>query len=169
MSKVEDKNNIPKLVADFEKILDRVAAKIAMYLEQKILDKMESGDASWPELHPFTVSRKGSTKAWIDTGELRNQITHRITGKSMSRTIKVGIFQSKKAFIALVLEEGATIRVSERMRKFLHAQGLHLKQSTSELHIPPRPLFTLVFDMEEEKILKIARQALEEELNRYTL
>lgn len=40
---------------------------------------------------------------------------------------------------AIYNEFGATIRVTPKMRAFLHHKGIHLKAETEELRIPPRP------------------------------
>ena len=39
--------------------------------------------------------------------------------------------------------------------------------SWSKDHIPERPLFRLVFDLEEEKVMALIRKGLEEELDRF--
>ncbi len=36
-------------------------------------------------------------------------------------------------------EEGVRIKVTPKMRAYLHARGLHLKRSTTEIFIPGRP------------------------------
>lgn len=39
-----------------------------------------------------------------------------------------------------ILENGALIQVTERMRAFLHYIGIHLSQNTAVIRIPPRPV-----------------------------
>lgn len=64
-------------------------------------------------------------------------------------SIKVGILQpegSKKvegtdlnmAELGAVHEFGATINVTEKMRNYLHSQGLHLRKDTTQINIPAR-------------------------------
>lgn len=43
-------------------------------------------------------------------------------------------------------EKGAIIRVTEKMRVFLHVVGIHLKTTTNLIRIPPRPTFRKAFN-----------------------
>jgi len=165
---IKDINNIPKLQRDFDRIIHRVADRVGAYLEGKIVEKIEQQDSSWQKLHPFTVKRKGSTKAWIDKGELLSLITRIIEGR-MPKVVKVGIFNHEKGYIAHILEFGVSIPVTEKMRKYLHSQGLHLRNSTTEINIPERPLFRLVFDIEKNKIEQIVYAELNKEIQKYLI
>lgn len=49
-------------------------------------------------------------------------------------------------------EFGATIKVTPRMRAFLHSEGLHLKKGTKEINIPERSFMRAGFDENEQKI-----------------
>ena len=64
-------------------------------------------------------------------------------------SIKVGIIGEKAAEIhkdsglnnaslGAVHEFGATIKVTDKMRKYLHYKGIHLNKDTTEINIPPR-------------------------------
>ncbi|HJH14168.1 MAG TPA: hypothetical protein K8U76_02735 [Bilophila wadsworthia] len=47
---------------------------------------------------------------------------------------------------AIYNEFGATIRVTPKMRAFLHYKGIHLSAETEELHIPARPAVRTTVD-----------------------
>lgn len=140
---VKDVNNIPKLLGDIDAILERVARKVGMYMEMKLIEMIDRQWAGWEPLDPKTVKRKRSTKAWVDTGELRNLITH-VVGGRISKIVKVGIFEHEKGLIAHFLEFGTE-------------------------HIPERPLFRLVFDLEKEKVIEMIQKELNRELERYLI
>lgn len=67
--------------------------------------------------------------------------------RSMHRAkVKAGVLEGSTygdgksvAQVAMWNEYGVAIPVSDRMRGFLGANGLHLKKTTKQLNIPPRP------------------------------
>lgn len=63
-------------------------------------------------------------------------------GKSLKglkgKSVEVGALQGGHAWLAGIHEYGCRIRVTPKMRAFLHHQGLHLKDSTTEIVIPER-------------------------------
>ena len=71
----------------------------------------------------------------LQTANLRNSIRK---AKEGMRNIWV-IGPTRVAWYGRVHEFGAMIKVTAKMRGFLHSIGIHLKASTSQLHIPPRP------------------------------
>ena len=140
---VKDVNNIPKLLGDIDSILDRIARKVGAYLEGKIVEMIDKQWAGWKPLDTETIKRKKSSKAWVDTGELRSLITHVVEGK-YPKVVKVGIFEHEKGLIAHFLEFGTK-------------------------NIPERPLFRLVVDLEKEKIVQLVHEELNKELERYLI
>lgn len=79
--------------------------------------------------------RKKNVKLW-----------NRLTRELNDFVIQAGWFENSRyddgtpvAKIAAVQNYGAQINVSEKMRAFLHYMGLHLKKTTGEIVIPPRP------------------------------
>lgn len=144
---VKDKNNIPKLVADIDNITTRVATKVGTYMEQKIVDMMIKQDPSWEKLKPATIAAKGSTKIYIDTGELMELIDHVVKG-GKTKVINVGIFNHEKAYIAHIIEFG---------------------KDEHNVTMRGRPLFRLVFDLERENIIRLIESELEQELQRFVV
>jgi len=93
-----------------------------------------------PELHPFTVLRKGSSVPLVG-GELEAALTHKVvtTGRGYSVWFGIPASAGKVLMIAQVHERGVTIDVTPAMRGYLAAEGLHLRADTQSIVIPPRP------------------------------
>lgn len=138
---VKDRNNIPKLLRDVDGILDKVAGRVGAYLEAKLVEMIDKQHSNWKPLDPQTVKKKGSTKIWVDSSELRSLIAHRVEGRT-PKTVKVGIFEHQRGLIAHFLEFGTK-------------------------DIPERPLFRLVFDLEKDRIGDLIDKELSKELQRY--
>lgn len=118
----------------------------------------------WAPLSPITLMMRrkgkggGSPKALMDTGMLRKSITAQVRAHEVviAPTVRYGIFQ----------QLGARIPVSEKMRKWFHWKGVHLKKETAELKIPARPfmLFQVPQDIDrlqamvERHVLREARK-----------
>lgn len=71
--------------------------------------------------------------------------------KLSGKTIKIGSF-GDHAYLAGIHEFGCHIPVTPKMRAWLHHNGIHLKESTTEIVIPERSFLRAGFDSEEEKI-----------------
>lgn len=73
-----------------------------------------------------------------------------------NKKIKVGILSNtdgKMLMIANVHEFGCTIEVTDKMRAYLHRQGLHLKKETAVINIPERSFIRAGFDENEQNIM----------------
>lgn len=127
---------------------------------QKFLrEGIDRGRSSWPRLTNWTMLLrfiKGITSSQInfETGDYYRAIEVR---KGAPRMAEVGILNDKGSKgqplhkIAAVMEGGATIQITERMRGWFGAHGLHFRASTSYVYIPPRPVFgTALPEMEDE-------------------
>lgn len=169
---IRDLNNIPALIHNVDSILQATAEVVGEYLEGKILDMINSqGNGQWPPLAMSTKRKKGSSQAWVDTGELRAQIVHRILHDGLGKSIQVGIFESEYGYIASLLEFGTdayTIRPKEK--KALYWKGLpHPVKEVHHPGIPERPLFRLTFDLEKENIEQIIARELDRQIDKYLL
>lgn len=91
-----------------------------------------------PELHPFTAETKGSEKP-LSGGAMEAAVTWRANFLGSGGGVWVGLPAGEMATIGRVHEFGVTIEVTDRMRGYLHAQGLHLAPDTLAVVIPPRP------------------------------
>ena len=76
-----------------------------------------------------------------------------IDGKS----VEVGVLNGDHAWLAPIHEYGLDIEVTPAMRAYLHSQGLHLKNSTTHIHIPERSFLRTGYDENIDGILRKAR------------
>jgi len=115
--------------------LARAGTELAGMVKERILDGKDM-----KPLHGFTVQQKGSSKPLIDDGDLLGSVDFAfldelavIVGarrRAEDGTDVAGIHER---------ENGMRIRVTPKMRAFLHARGFHLRPETRELFIPGRP------------------------------
>lgn len=78
-----------------------------------------------------------------------------------NRQINVGHLDGgEQAWLAAIHEYGCDILVTDAMRMYLHRRGLHLKDSTTHIHIPERSFLRAGFDKNHRKIIKLNEQAL---------
>ena len=159
---IRDLNNIPALLNNVDRILQAAAEVVGEYLEGKILDTINSqGNGQWPPLAKSTKRKKGSSQAWVDTGELRAQIVHRILTDGLGKSIQVGIFESELGFIAACLEFGTNDSGAVTAGGMMH--------QWKKQHIPERPLFRLTFDLEKENIEQLIARELDRQIDKYLL
>ena len=64
--------------------------------------------------------------------------------------------------LAVILHEGCRIKVTPKMRAFLAAKGLYLKQSTKYINIPPRPFIDPAMDKAEKVAFRIIGEAVDQ-------
>lgn len=76
------------------------------------------------------------------------------------RGVKVGALQGENAWLAGIHEYGVKITVTPKMRAFLHAQGLHLKDTTTEIVIPERSFLRSGHDENSDRIIAQTERAL---------
>lgn len=76
------------------------------------------------------------------------------------RKVKVGALSGGHAWLAGIHEYGCTIPVTDKMRAYLHSQGLHLKQSTKVITIPERSFLRNGFDKNNNRLLRQAERAI---------
>lgn len=66
--------------------------------------------------------------------------------------IKAGLFgegndpKNNYAYLGLIHQMGANIKITDKMRTFLHTIGIHVKQGTLYIVIPKRPFMSNAFD-----------------------
>ena len=75
------------------------------------------------------------------------------------RKVQVGV-ASNDAWLANIHEYGCEIKVTPKMRAFLHRQGLHLKESTTVIKIPERSFLRTGHDQNVDRIIKQTERAL---------
>lgn len=62
--------------------------------------------------------------------------------------------------MAGIHEWGVNIPVTEKMRAYLHSQGLHLKPTTTHIRVPERSFIRSSFDDNHDRIIKQTERAL---------
>lgn len=77
-----------------------------------------------------------------------------------NRTVEVGALQGDNAWLASIHEFGCDIPVTDKMRAFLHSQGLHLKASTTHIRIPERSFLRSGHDENIDRIMKQTERAI---------
>lgn len=67
---------------------------------------------------------------------------------------RVNVFaDGEQGALAAIHEYGLDIEVTDKMRNYLHSQGLHLNPNTKYIHIPERAFLRGGFDANHEQIL----------------
>lgn len=74
--------------------------------------------------------------------------------------VNVGVLGGEHAWLASIHEYGCRIKVTPKMRAYLHKKGLHLKDSTTEIVIPERSFLRSGFDENADKVLKTTEAVL---------
>lgn len=115
--------------------LTRAGVELAGMVKDRILDGQDM-----KPLHGFTVERKGSSKPLIDDGDLLGSVDFAFLDE-LSVIVGAKRRAEDGTDVAGVheREDGTRVRVTPKMRAFLHARGFHLKPETKELFIPGRP------------------------------
>ncbi len=104
------------------------------------------------------MGRKKNQKLW-------NQLTKNLNDFE----IKAGWFENTRyddgtaiGFVARVQNNGAFINVTDKQRAFLHYLGIHLKDTTGQIIIPPRPFMNNA----EDRVKREGHQILMQEILR---
>lgn len=80
-----------------------------------------------------------------------------------SKNLEVGLFAPEGSdlfIIGMANEYGAHIPVSNKMRAYMHYQGVHLKKTTTEIEIPERSYIRAGFENSKEFIAEYITRAL---------
>lgn len=79
------------------------------------------------------------------------------------KKVSVGVLGGgENTWLASIHEYGCVIRVTEKMRAYLHKMGLHLKDSTTQITIPERAFLRNGFDENKEDVVRQAENVLGE-------
>lgn len=74
--------------------------------------------------------------------------------------VNVGVSGAGNGYLAKIHEYGCKIKVTDKMRAYLHSQGLHLKADTEYITIPERAFLRNGFDTNKDSVMKDAEQVL---------
>lgn len=178
---VIDNNKIPEILEKWKGFLLETRDTLAAMVENAIILQFPEQGPNWAPLHPFTIRTKGSTGILVDTGQMRNSIMiHPDDIATIKTERRVGIFVAQSGFhvderrfpktqqrdilvaqIAQIHEFGAIINITPRMRRFLHAAGLHVKATTTQIVIPERSFLRKGWDEIEPQLMDTISVALE--------
>ena len=75
------------------------------------------------------------------------------------KSIEVGCIEGKHKWLAAIHEYGCNIKVTPKMRAFLHAKGLHLRKDTTVIRIPERSFLRSGHDKEIDGVMEKAGRA----------
>lgn len=75
------------------------------------------------------------------------------------RRVNVGVY-GEQAWLAGIHEYGCKIKVTDKMRAYLHSQGLHLKASTEYITIPERAFLRNGYDQGKDEVIHTAESIL---------
>ena len=81
--------------------------------------------------------------------------------------LEIGVFgedDSEMVMIASVHEFGVDIKVTDKMRGYLHSIGIHLNPRTRTIKIPERSFMRAGYDKEKENIIRESEKLLEKVL-----
>lgn len=77
----------------------------------------------------------------------------RIAGSINGKKVIIGPTGTRNRNLAKIHEYGVTINVTDKMRGYLASQGLHLKKTTTTIHIPERSFIRNGWDSNANEIL----------------
>lgn len=75
------------------------------------------------------------------------------------KKISVGV-TGEQAWLASIHEYGCRIKVTDKMRKWLHKNGLHIRDTTTEIVIPERSFLRSGFDTYHIRVIERAERVL---------
>ena len=168
--KFGDWKKLKNVMGDFDERLHRNAEKALRHageeLASDIKERILDGKNMKP-LHGFTIEQKGSSKPLIDDGDLLGSVGARFIEEL---AVFVGVHRKAEDGTDIAAlherEEGTRVKVTPKMRAFLHARGFHLKSETTELFIPGRPFVKPAYqDFRDKKTAeKLTAEMLEDTL-----
>ena len=142
-------------------------AEIAYVSMQSFIDGQKEAFPQLSEVTKWFKQKKmQNPKVRVSTGDFLRALKMEVgDGKA-----EVGILVPKGSrgqdleMIARVMEGGATVRVTSKMRNWFAAQGKPLKKTTMYLRIPARPVFAPAAAEVDDQIMKVVNGYLEDAL-----
>lgn len=85
--------------------------------------------------------------------------------KLNDRKVNVGCLKGSHAWLAAIHEYGCRIKVTPKMRAYLHYMGLHLKPTTTEIVIPERSFIRAGYDQSIDRVTNHAEMLIDDVLD----
>jgi len=141
----------------FTRAVEDLVEDVATTLHGHATDGVVRGRSEWPPLAAMTVAMKGHNKPLVDSGDFLRAIEMRRDGT----TATVGVHGGRGSkgqelgLVAIVMENGATVRVTDRMRGWFLVKGFPLSPATEFIRIPARPVFGPAMKETDEEMDRI--------------
>ena len=147
----------PEFLEELRKTENTVISELADLMYETIMSYFDQSSSLLP-LKDVTKWLKGSDLVLNDTGDLKRSIQVQKNGNKalVGVLIPKGSKGQDMEMIARVMEGGATIRVSAKMRGWFAWKGFPLDRGTTTLFVPPRPIFSKSMRTLDESIDKVA-------------
>ena len=133
---------------EIKEIQRDIIRDLADDLYNKLVSSIREGRSDWPPLSEVTRWLKGDSKVYVNDGDFLRSLQIEVGSESA----QIGILAPRgpegedMELIARVLQGGAVIPVTERMRKWFAARGFPLRKTTLAITVPARPLFSPSMD-----------------------
>ena len=151
---VKDTNHIPALLNELKGEKERILRKTGAFLEGEIKKTITSGRPDWKKLKPATIKHKKSSKPLMDTGAMRNAVTHKVEPKN--DRVLVGIFRASA-------EVGADIKGEEAV----NVAAVH-EWGSPKRGIPKRSFIRSTFDEKKDEAGKLMESEVDKVLRKYS-
>ena len=138
---------INRMAAGTERNLQKGLGKLGVYMERQLKRTLKTSNPT----KFFYKSQSSQLRS--RTSALRDSITSEL----FPLTVKIGP-AGPPAIYGMANETGAIIPVTEKMRRFLHSQGIHLRASTTEIILPARPWFWPTWKQHRTAAIDIVRR-----------
>lgn len=145
----------------FKEAHRRAGKRSALLIKSKMEQFLLEGRSEWPANHPITISMKGFNWPLMESGQMAGSITFTTIERGSEIIYMIGFPAGPAADKALNAEFGKTILVTDRMRRFMAANGFPLRGDTKAIYVPPRQLFQPAFDETKDEIQKAAEDELD--------
>ena len=162
---IHDKREWKELITTLQTVTKRSLAPILRAVLITLTDEIyktvmgyiEKGRSEWKPLSAVTIALKGSTKLLVDSGDYQKAIQIQRGDESAEVGILVphGSRGQDLEQIARVIEGGAAIKVTEKIRKLFATVGIFLRMDTRTLYVPARPVFAPAIEQMEEDLEKL--------------
>lgn len=142
----------PRIV---ENRMPEMQQALAKALLEEVQKKFDQGSPDWPTLSMVTQELKGSSQPLVDTGQLRDSFQILDLGEAVFVGIPDGMTRddgTSMELVAGVQENGATIKVTDKVRNFFAGKGFPLRKTTEVVIIPPRAFFEPSVQAVEERL-----------------
>lgn len=151
--------DLKKMKFDLSKQLNTAALIIKADIQEKIDQHRQIDGAKSKPLHPWSL--EGGNRPPFKGGggqSLRNVGIRKATPNKQQAVVFPAKRRTKplKGFpsgIAEVQQKGVKIKVTPKMRGYLHSQGKHLKSDTKFIKIPARPWFGISKEAEAKAMI----------------